>query len=107
MRGRNGKRNLPVRSEAAAAPRDRRDRRPERALMFVREIRGRPRAGFSGSEHHHGAVFLIGTPGGDALPVRVSGAKERLDKTVVLVSHRQSTMRIADRIYSVENGRMS
>ena len=34
-------------------------------------------------------------------------AKERLDKTVVLVSHRQSTMRIADRIYSVENGRMS
>lgn len=34
-------------------------------------------------------------------------AKERLDKTVVIVSHRQSTMRIADRIYSVENGRMS
>lgn len=33
--------------------------------------------------------------------------EEREDKTVVLVSHRQSTMKIADRIYSVENGRMS
>lgn len=29
------------------------------------------------------------------------------DKTVVLVSHRASTMRIADKVYSVENGRMS
>ncbi len=28
-------------------------------------------------------------------------------KTVVLVSHRQSTMRIADQVYSVEHGRMS
>ena len=34
-------------------------------------------------------------------------AKERNDKTVVLVSHRQSTMRIADRTYSVERGRVS
>lgn len=33
--------------------------------------------------------------------------EEREGKTVVLVSHRQSTMRIADTIYSVENGRMS
>ena len=32
---------------------------------------------------------------------------ERENKTVVLVSHRQSTMRIADDVYSVENGRMS
>lgn len=32
---------------------------------------------------------------------------ERDGKTVVLVSHRQSTMRIADSVYSVENGRMS
>jgi ATP-binding cassette subfamily C protein len=32
---------------------------------------------------------------------------ERAGKTVVLVSHRQSTMRVADRVYSVENGRMS
>jgi len=31
----------------------------------------------------------------------------RMDKTFVLVSHRNSTMRIADEIYSVENGRVS
>lgn len=29
------------------------------------------------------------------------------DKTVILVSHRSSTMNIADKVYSVENGRMS
>ena len=29
------------------------------------------------------------------------------DKTVVLVSHRLSTMRIVDKVYSVENGRVS
>ena len=33
--------------------------------------------------------------------------EEKEDKTVVLVSHRESTMRIAGRTYSVENGRMS
>ncbi len=33
--------------------------------------------------------------------------EEKEDKTVLLVSHRQSTMRIADTVYSVENGRMS
>ncbi len=33
--------------------------------------------------------------------------EEREDRTVLLVSHRQSTMRIADTVYSVENGRMS
>lgn len=33
--------------------------------------------------------------------------KSRKDKTVVLVSHRESTMRITDTVYSVENGRMS
>jgi len=33
--------------------------------------------------------------------------EERADKTVVLVSHRKSTMRIADTVYSVEHGRMS
>lgn len=33
--------------------------------------------------------------------------EERRDKTVVLVSHRVSTMRIADRVCSVEHGRMS
>ncbi len=33
--------------------------------------------------------------------------EERANKTVVLVSHRKSTMRIADMFYSVENGRLS
>lgn len=33
--------------------------------------------------------------------------EERGNKTVVLVSHRASTMKIADQVYSVENGRMS
>lgn len=33
--------------------------------------------------------------------------RQRKNKTVVLVSHRQSTMRIADTVYSVEHGRMS
>ena len=33
--------------------------------------------------------------------------EESEGKTVVLVSHRESTMRICDMVYSVENGRMS
>lgn len=33
--------------------------------------------------------------------------EEGAGKTVVLVSHRPSTMRIADTVYSVENGRIS
>mgnify|MGYP000093280987 FL=1 len=33
--------------------------------------------------------------------------KEHKNKSVALVSHRQSTMNIADQVYSVENGRMS
>jgi ATP-binding cassette subfamily C protein len=33
--------------------------------------------------------------------------EECADKTVVLVSHRKSTMGIADTVYSVERGRMS
>ena len=33
--------------------------------------------------------------------------EEKRDKTVVLVSHRESTMSIADRGHSVEHGRMS
>ncbi|MCM1544152.1 MAG: ABC transporter ATP-binding protein/permease [Ruminococcus sp.] len=33
--------------------------------------------------------------------------EERRDKTVVLVSHRKSTMQIAYKVYSVENGRVS
>lgn len=42
----------------------------------------------------------------EAVILRALG-EEREDKTVVLVSHRQSTMRIADKVYSVEHGRVS
>ena len=34
-------------------------------------------------------------------------AEERAGRTVLLVSHRPSTMRIADTVVSVENGRVS
>ena len=33
--------------------------------------------------------------------------KVREDKTIVLVSHRASTMSLADKVYSVEHGRIS
>ena len=33
--------------------------------------------------------------------------KEKQHRTVVLVSHRRSTLRIADQVYAVEGGRMS
>lgn len=33
--------------------------------------------------------------------------EETLDKTVIIVSHRQSTMRIVDKVYFMKNGRMS
>ena len=33
--------------------------------------------------------------------------EEGQDKTVILVSHRESTMRIANKVYSVDHGRMS
>ena len=41
------------------------------------------------------------------IPPNTIVIEERNGKTVVLVSHRESTMRIADKIYSVEHGRMS
>ena len=49
-------------------------------------------------------VILLGL-----LTVLIFGlrSQERMDKTVVLVSHRQSTMRIADDVYSIENRRIS
>lgn len=42
----------------------------------------------------------------EAIILRALG-EEKQGRTVVLVSHRPSTMRIADRVYSVEHGRMS
>lgn len=61
----------------------------------------------------HGAPFMLldePTSNLDSLNEAVilkSLNEERNGKTVLIVSHRRSTMRIADRIYSVENGRTS
>lgn len=61
----------------------------------------------------HGAPFmLLDEPTGnlDSLNEAIilkSLKEEKRELTVVLVSHRRSTMRIADRVYSVERGRMS
>lgn len=61
----------------------------------------------------HDAPFLLldePTSNLDSLNEAVilkSLSEEREDRTVVLVSHRQSTTRVADRVYRVENGRMS
>lgn len=61
----------------------------------------------------HGAPFLLldePTSNLDSLNEAVilrSLREEGKDKTVVLVSHRASTMRVADKVYSVEHGRMS
>ena len=33
--------------------------------------------------------------------------EQKSKKSIILVSHRESTMAIADRIYKVENGRMT
>ena len=66
----------------------------------------------AGMELHNPTAILLDEPTSnlDSLNEAVilrSLAEERASKTVVLVSHRASTMRIADMTYSVENGRMS
>ena len=61
----------------------------------------------------HGAPFMLldePTSNLDSLNealILKSLNEQRGDKTVVLVSHRRSTMRIADAVYSVESGRLS
>ena len=61
----------------------------------------------------HGAPFLLldePTSNLDSLNEAVilkSLREEQEERTVVLVSHRKSTMRIADEVYSVEHGRVS
>lgn len=63
--------------------------------------------------HPHDAPFLLldePTSNLDSLneAVILKSLKEESEgKTVVLVSHRESTMHICDEVYSVENGRMS
>lgn len=72
----------------------------------------RQRIGLARAFLHDAPFMLLDEPTSnlDSLNEAVilkSLSEERKGRTVVLVSHRESTMRIADRTYSVENGRMS
>ena len=72
----------------------------------------RQRIGLARAFLHNADLMLLDEPTSnlDSLNEAVilkSLKEEREDKTVVLVSHRQSTMRIVDKVYSVEHGRMS
>ncbi len=72
----------------------------------------RQRLGLARAFLHNAPFVLLDEPTSnlDSLNEAVilrSLREEQADKTVVLVSHRKSTMRIADTVYSVEHGRMS
>lgn len=72
----------------------------------------RQRLGLARAFLHDASFMLLDEPTSnlDSLNEAVilkSLHKERKGKTVILVSHRKSTMGITDKIYSVEHGRMS
>ena len=72
----------------------------------------RQRIGLARAFLHNAPFLLLDEPSSnlDSLNEAVilkSLQEERENKTVLLVSHRKSTMRIADTVYSVEGGRMS
>lgn len=72
----------------------------------------RQRIGLARAFLHDARMLLLDEPTSnlDSLNEAVilkSLHEEREGRTVVLVSHRKSTMRIADQVYSVEHGRMS
>lgn len=72
----------------------------------------RQRIGVARAFLHDAPLMLLDEPTSnldslnEAVILRSLGEQSR-GKTVVLVSHRQSTMRIANTVYSVEHGRMS
>ena len=71
----------------------------------------RQRIGLARAFLHDAPLLLLDEPTSnlDSLNEAVilrSLREERADKTVVLVSHRKSTMGIADKVYSVEHGRV-
>lgn len=72
----------------------------------------RQRIGLARAFLHNSPLMLLDEPTSnlDSLneAIILKSLKEQTDgKTVVLVSHRMSTMRIADTVYSVERGRLS
>lgn len=72
----------------------------------------RQRLGLARAFLHNADFMLLDEPTSnlDSLNEAVilkSLKEEKENKTVVLVSHRRSTMRIVDKVYSVEHGRMS
>ena len=64
----------------------------------------RQRLGLARAFLHDAPLMLLDEPTNH---LDIGSCEALDDKTVVLVSHRASTMRIADKIYSVESGRLS